>query len=141
MTRANHLQALLDERLRSGAEPYLIVATALQNLRALRVVQIAQLLSPTHPCFASGSNAVIEGAEDVDSRQTSSYSDRDALTSIRVSVVPTDNNLESALIKAEVRRGGAPLPLNGEKRQITGVQRWQRNVQQTIEMAKNAVRG
>jgi len=90
--RANHLQTLLHKGLASGAEPYALVETTLQNLKAVRVVQIAQSLSSTHPCFASGNNTIVEGGMEPDADQTSAYSDGDALTSIRIRLLPKDTS-------------------------------------------------
>jgi hypothetical protein len=90
--RANNLQALFHKGLASGAEPYTLIETTLQNLRAVRVVQIAQSLSTTHPCFATGSNAVVEGGSETGADQTLSYADEDALTSIRIRVIPKDKS-------------------------------------------------
>jgi hypothetical protein len=111
-TRANQLQAVLDKRLRSGAEPYVLVETTLQNLQALRVVQIAQSLSAKHPCFANGSNVVIEGSTGVGSGQTLNYADADPLTSIRVSIVPLTNN-STSVKKIDVVIGNGELLMSG----------------------------
>jgi hypothetical protein len=110
--RASRVQTLFDKRLGSGSEPYVLVETTLQNLDAVRVVQIAQSLSTTHPCFAGGSNVTVEGGADADANQMSSYADTDALTSIRVSMIASGSGFTS-LRKTDVVLGNADLLMSG----------------------------
>lgn len=110
--RGSRVQALLDQHLRSGPEPYVLVETTLLNLKAMRVMQTAQSLSSTHPCFAGGGSFVVERGSDTQGSQTSNYADADPLTSIRVSVVPAGNNTSSAA-KTDVVIGNGELLMSG----------------------------
>lgn len=109
--RTSRLQTVLDKHLLLGAEPYVLLETTLQNLKAVRVVQIAQSLAPDHPCFAGKSNAFIEGTEIGESVQISGYSDQTALTSIRVTVVPAPNS--PSIAKTDIVVGNNDLLMSG----------------------------